>query len=292
MPCGLSLGWTVAVRVKLQLQHCNLGAISDHCVHTDKLERMATNAHMAREIGDAEVPSSSFYSQYHGHPLQHLHAVHEALRAQGKSSLIWLAGDSSLDNKFWIGSDMPAANGYERILKPPRSVADVCHHLNAILNERGHRGVGAINTAIEATTLGQRRRRLLDNDAFLRDHIQPDDVLIVSVGGNDVALAPSCGTIGSAAALVCCTPTRCVLNETAPCGLDHFRELFGAQLQAYVEKLVARRKPRKVVLCMIYFPSERPCGSWAECALCCLCCERICGEASNTRHSTRLSQTR
>ena len=32
-------------------------------------------------------------------------------------------------------------------------------------------------------------------DLFLRDHIDPDDIIVASVGGNDIALAPSLMTI-------------------------------------------------------------------------------------------------
>lgn len=48
----------------------------------------------------------------------------------------YLAGDSSLDNKYWIlDKSVPAVNGYEDVLQPPVAVPDVSHHLNAILAE-------------------------------------------------------------------------------------------------------------------------------------------------------------
>ena len=52
---------------------------------------------------------------------------------------------------------------------------------------------------------------------FLRDNIQENDVLIVSVGGNDVALAPTPCTICSIVGLVYCTPTS-ILESGIVCG--------------------------------------------------------------------------
>jgi hypothetical protein len=37
---------------------------------------------------------------YHGHVVDHLKVVRDSLVAQGKQSLIYLMGDSSLDNKL------------------------------------------------------------------------------------------------------------------------------------------------------------------------------------------------
>ena len=48
-----------------------------------------------------------------------------------------------------------------------------------------------INCAIEESALNERKEGLLSQDEFVRDHIKKDDILIVSVGGNDVALKPS-----------------------------------------------------------------------------------------------------
>ncbi len=55
-----------------------------------------------------------------------------------------------------------------------------------------------LNTAIEESTLGNRDGDvLLAQDIFLRDNITENDYLIVSVGGNDIALRPTAMTIAS-----------------------------------------------------------------------------------------------
>jgi hypothetical protein len=98
-------------------------------------------------------------------------------------------------------------NGYERVLSPSlvEMVPDVWFHLN---NEQssaaytpessksplpgGHGRerkpvTATINTAIEATPLGSQMVgfKMCSFDAFIQENIRRDDVLEVSVGGND-----------------------------------------------------------------------------------------------------------
>ena len=58
-----------------------------------------------------------------------------------------------------------------------------------------------LNTAVEATTLTRRAGgfsccclpscgELLEQDTFIRDNLKSEDYLVVSIGGNDIALAP------------------------------------------------------------------------------------------------------
>jgi hypothetical protein len=48
----------------------------------------------------AKISSSQYYNEYHGHKVQHLSKVYPLLR-ENSDVLIWTAGDSSLDNKYW-----------------------------------------------------------------------------------------------------------------------------------------------------------------------------------------------
>ena len=74
--------------------------------------------------------------------------------------------------------------------------------------------IGIVNTAIEATSLNDRACcRLLDQDAFIRDNITEEDYLIVSVGGNDVALQPLLCTIANMLALVWCGGPECCIHN-------------------------------------------------------------------------------
>ena len=50
--------------------------------------------------------------------------------------------------------------------------------------------MAAINTAVEATTLNERTFRFRSQDKLIQEYIEQEDILVVSIGGNDVALCP------------------------------------------------------------------------------------------------------
>ena len=61
-----------------------------------------------------------FYDEYHGHLIPDLESCASHLR-RGKRGVIWLVGDSTMDNKYWISNQrVPACNGYEDVLEPPK----------------------------------------------------------------------------------------------------------------------------------------------------------------------------
>merc|ERR1712083_1108471 len=107
---------------------------------------------------------------------------------------------------------------------------------------------------------------LLPQDEFIRNHITENDVLVVDVGGNDVALRPTAGVILNIAWLLYLTPTAFINVNLAP-GLIYFIHMFRTRLRRYIERLIALRKPRKVIVCMLYFLDEQPGGSWADMVL-------------------------
>jgi hypothetical protein len=193
---------------------------------------------------------------------------------------------------------------------------------------------------VEATTLNERTFSLWPQDRFIRDNIRSNDILIVSVGGNDVALCPTPCTIVSILCLLS-LPFKCIENGisigavpvrstpsdeflateqflimcfcaaqcndcccgcgpsllscagTCPPCLGYFRHLFGTRyvlqkrggskylvialiahvgiyftsVQKYIEALTAKTKPKKILVCMIYYPEEAPTPSWAGPAL-------------------------
>lgn len=186
-----------------------------------------------------------------GHRKDRLEKVHR--ESKEKQRFIFLVGDSSLDNKFWVKHlPRPAAvNGYEQILEPPVSVADVCHQMNAEIVKRKQADAVAINAAVEATTLRQRLEEgLLEQDEFVRDHLREKDVLVVSVGGNDVALHPTPKT-GMHLLCLLCTPS-CLLRYHP--SFWYLVRIFKDQTEQYLNLLTSRCVPSRIVLCMVYFP--------------------------------------
>jgi hypothetical protein len=149
-----------------------------------------------------------------------------------------------------------ACNGYEGILEPARSIRDVCYWFNHHAAQRGSR-YAAVNTSVEASTLQDRASgsALLGHDVLIREFLQPDDVIVVSVGGNDIALRPGLSTMLSVSWLAFFARDENIEAGTAS-GFGQLRHIFLTQLQGYVQALCAKNKPRKVIVCMIYHPSE------------------------------------
>lgn len=223
------------------------------------------------------VSSSAYYREYHGHLVEHLESVHAALSGVPASSdpaatcvrtpLVFLAGDSSLDNKYWCtgGRAQPALNGMERVLDPPVSVPDVAHALNAAC-AAARLPLAAVNAAVEEATVCGRARALRPQDRFIAQHLSSSDGLVVSVGGNDIVLRPSLSTIINIATLLAFASDASIDAGTA-WGFAHFVDIFRNQVQAYVTAMCARTAPKIVVVCMVYFPQEAAPGgdsSWAD----------------------------
>mmetsp|Transcript_75178 Transcript_75178/g.220389 ORF Transcript_75178/g.220389 Transcript_75178/m.220389 type:complete len:360 (-) Transcript_75178:186-1265(-) len=257
--------------------------------------QVALEACAPEAVEAGSVSASAYYQTWSGHEVEHLAAAHAALRRRHRS-LIFLAGDSSLDNKAWFEDEAPALNGYESFLRPPVMKADLCYWLNSEAVQRGAADLACLNTAVEATTLADRGRHLLPADQFIHDHVTADDYLIVSVGGNDVALRPSACTILNMLLLVRLSSQRCLrwcgcsclpcagfcggrvtrsgvagclrslLGCAWPPGLAYFVDLFGNAVRDYVLRIIGSTRPRKVIVCCIYFLDENG-TSWADAAL-------------------------
>ncbi|KAH8693452.1 hypothetical protein GQ44DRAFT_719550 [Phaeosphaeriaceae sp. PMI808] len=213
------------------------------------------------------INKSRFYTEWKGHPLEDLKLFHEITVAQRpEKPIVYLAGDSSLDNKFWVHEETKELNIqvpsiYEKTLKPPEPKPDVAFWMNHLLGERAT----CINTSVEESMLRERDSKLLPHDEFIRDNIRSSDVLIVSIGANDVALKPNAATMWNMLQLAWFTSRKSLENHQAK-ALKYFQHLFGAKIQEYVTRVTEKTKPRAVIVCMIYFPLEAGLGQkgWAE----------------------------
>ena len=239
--------------------------------------------------------------------MRHLGIALRKLREKHES-VVFFAGDSSLDNKFWFDEWSAARNGYEEVLRPQVMKKDVCYWMN---DPNAEPKRACLNAAVEATALDDRAfGALLPQDAFLRDNMEKNDVLVVSVGGNDVALAPTACTAIHMGILTRCTPLWCLGGDSnretserksgsfpqklpfacppnpyalpgdgakncdcgraccgapgcfvgvcgCPCGFGYAVDLFGNRVQNYVRRLCSRTKPKKVLVCTIYYPREK-----------------------------------
>jgi len=231
---------------------------------------------------------SGFYDNYHGHEIHKVHEVLDYIRSKGKKT-IFLAGDSSLDNKHWFGDNAKACNGYENILEPRQSKCDVAYHINRSLADSKDKNYVALNCAVEEASVGQKACGSLNShDIFIRDNIREDDILVVSIGGNDIALNPSVCTGLNTLCLTKCIPNFCLkmgCGTPIPCddycagcctssisnlsafppSYGYFLHLFGPRVQNYLTRLTSGpHPPRKVLICCIYYVDETKSGSWAD----------------------------
>lgn len=215
-----------------------------------------------------KVKSLPFFHEWAGHPVGDLSRALELIReARPDQPVVFLAGDSSLDNKAWVPSagpggeplPVPVPDIYNKFVEPPVPKPDVAFWINHLL------GVEAtcLNTAVEASLLRHRDDGLLAHDEFIRDNIRAEDVLIVSVGANDIALSPTASTARHMAQLAWLTSRSSIENGTAS-SLKHFSQLFGSRTKTYICQLTRKQKPRAVIACMIYFPLEQQQSGWAE----------------------------
>ena len=71
----------------------------------------------------------NYYEPFHGHDVGHLSIALASLRRRHER-VVFFAGDSSLDNKYWFNDRAPALNGYEEFLEPQVMKKDVAYWLN------------------------------------------------------------------------------------------------------------------------------------------------------------------
>jgi hypothetical protein len=134
--------------------------------------------------------------------------------------------------------------------------------VNRELAEQGLGEYACINAAVEESTVGDREKGLLPHDEFVRDHIQSDDVVIVSMGGNDIALKPTTGTMLAIGALNFLTPTAMVRGGWGP-GFGHLKGIFCDQVEVFLKRVYEKHTPKLTIPCTIYYPAVSG-ASWAN----------------------------
>lgn len=214
------------------------------------------------------IVSSSFYSNYHGHTLPHLKILAE--RLDKTCPRIYLAGDSVLDNKYWILSKPKATalNGYENILTPPESVCDVSYWLNKYLLEQGLHYV-AINTAVEEASIGDKSSSLNPSDLFIRDNLTENDIIVISLGGNDIALKPNLQTVWEMGKLILTSSVDSIEDYTKkPNGFDYLVKLFTEGTVNYLKNMTKdfSIKPKQIIITTLYYFGIHGKG-WADTTL-------------------------
>ncbi|USP74858.1 hypothetical protein yc1106_02132 [Curvularia clavata] len=219
---------------------------------------------------ERKINTSAFYREWKGHDVTYLERFRNITHHQRPDkAIVYLAGDSSLDNKYWVigsgpGGDPLGVNVpeiYMHTLDRPTPKPDVAFWVNHMLGSKAT----CINAAVEESMLRERDNGLLPQDQFIHDSICENDILIVSIGANDIAMRPTFSTTCHMVKLAWLTWQSSIVSGTA-WSLPYFASLFHTATQRYIERLTAKTKPRAVIVCMIYFPLEKRFGQsgWAD----------------------------
>lgn len=84
-----------------------------------------------------------------------------------------------------------------------KHLVDRSTEFDAATDRASGNGSFCLNCAVEESTLSDRfNGELLAHDEFVRDNLRADDMILISAGGNDIALRPGAGTIANMLALV------------------------------------------------------------------------------------------
>lgn len=210
-----------------------------------------------------------FYKQYHGHNIRDLQKIFDEFKNKPK---IWLLGDSSMDNKFFLNDYVKPLDKFKNIDFMSNPKPDIAHHLNSITDE-----YVTINCAVEESTIYIRNdsRLLLEQDSFAAHNLGVNDIMIISIGGNDIAFAQTPETLFNMFLLNYCNSLSTIQNEHDKVstlkiwGLDHFIWMFRDCIRKYIENLLRHTqsiniKPRFIMVNMIYYPDVKSGNGWAE----------------------------
>jgi hypothetical protein len=189
-----------------------------------------------------------------GHLISHLTTIQEQFEADYRP-IVYLLGDSILNNQSYLDKTMLAAvNGYEKILcdedgNPGKMLPDVCYYLSKLMADNG-KPYAVINSAIDKTWLETRKNNLTIHDMFVANRFIRRDVLVISIGADDLTVNPSLKTLWNLATLNYFNSRR---------ALDYFVRMFRDNTQIYVNKLLENSnvKPSKIVLCMFFYPNRQ-----------------------------------
>ncbi len=219
--------------------------------------------------GDVGSVGHRFYENYHGHHIHHLETLTSQFRRL-KQNIVFLAGDSSLDNKYWVLEEprVPTHAGYQCVMtkrhlleikEQNEAVPDIAYWLHGKCQY--HR-MACVNAAVEEATLSSKMQEMNAQDTFVMNNLQANDILVVSIGGNDVALKPTMGTIMAMAGLM--LQPMVLLGYYNP-AMMYLRHLFKTTLETYIKKLTHKQSPKLVIVCFLYYPDENSAvDSWAN----------------------------
>lgn len=214
----------------------------------------------------SKISTIDYYNNYYGHTIEHLEMLINQFRNDNKN-ILFLVGDSTFDNKHWILNTKykkyQAINCYEKILYPPYMIGDICFNINVYLKNTNF---VCINCAVEESSLLEKTSSLNLQDKFVRDHIRENDILLVSLGGNDIALKPDTKIMINFGLLYYTNNIETIKNNPLTAnGITYFKTVFKNNMKKYLLGLTSIERPKNIILSGLYFPDENTQSiSWAD----------------------------
>lgn len=202
--------------------------------------------------------STKYYSEYYGHPINDLdYLVNNLFKNKSK---IYIIGDSTMDNKHWLKSkSCESVNGYEKVLKS--MVPDINFYINYYLNQFEIPYV-SINAAVEESCIIE-KSKLNDHDKFVSKNIKDEDILIVSIGGNDVGTKLDTSMmINLVTSLFMYDPETIEKNPQKI--IPEILKRFQINLKKYIKDIIGQVKPKLIIICGFFFPCFHEQDSWAN----------------------------
>ena len=142
---------------------------------------------------------------------------------------------------------------------------DIAYHINKLFVGTDDTAA-CINAAVEEATVNEKigdSGSLNAQDKFIQRNITANDTLVVSIGGNDIALKPSFSTLCNMGKMMMLNDVKELENNFENCwGAPHFIEMFRDCVQMYINQLIGNVRPKKIIVCLIYYPNLEKEG-WA-----------------------------
>lgn len=234
------------------------------CFKNNKKESKAHSRGL-EHLQEEGIKTQEYYSNWSGHKVELLEKALKHLKEKSKCErIVFLAGDSSLDNKHWIFPPLNKSRAssykenqtctkslevYKDFFNPSFMPKDVNYWIGKSLESlQSEEKVCSIMTAVEASTLMKGGKlRSEPQDRFIRKNIKDGDYLIISVGGNDIAMAPTAKTEKHLEELI-------QSDFTKESSKKYFISLFKGRVKEYILSLIGDKKPKNILIAMIYYP--------------------------------------
>jgi len=183
------------------------------------------------------------YDNYYGHTLEDLNKIFQS----SNNPKIYLAGDSILDNKFWVKNE-----GKVNKVKNLFDIPDIEYHMNDLIED-----YTCINCASEESKVENKIYNY--QDKFIHDNITKDDILVISIGGNDFLLNPDNLTrLGKAQF------SRILKGKYEDENYLQILNIFNLHIPKYIKYLIGKNTPKKIIYLFPYFPCEVKGQCWSS----------------------------